>query len=134
MTLGITWQDSEKLIQELAWRDYWQQVWIAKGDDINTDLKTTQKSVSNHQVPKAIINASTGIEAVDAAIKELYNTGYMHNHMRMYIASICCNIANSHWLAPAKWMYAHLLDGDCASNQLSWQWVAGAFSNNLSSI
>jgi len=129
MTLGITWQDSEKLIQELAWRDYWQQVWIAKGDDINTDLKTTQKSVSNHQVPKAIINACTGIEAVDAAIKELYNTGYMHNHMRMYVASICCNVANSQWLAPAKWMYAHLLDGDCASNQLSWQWVAGAFSN-----
>lgn len=49
--------------------------------------------------------------------------------MRMYVASICCNIANSHWLEPAKWMYSHLLDGDLASNQLSWQWIAGAVSS-----
>lgn len=49
--------------------------------------------------------------------------------MRMYVASICCNLAHSHWLEPAKWMYAHLLDGDIASNQLSWQWIAGAFSD-----
>lgn len=53
----------------------------------------------------------------------------MHNHIRMYVASICCNLANSHWLSPARWMYAHLLDGDIASNQLSWQWVSGTFSN-----
>lgn len=53
----------------------------------------------------------------------------MHNHMRMYIASICCNIAYCHWLEPARWMYSHLLDGDIASNQLSWQWVSGTFSN-----
>ncbi len=49
--------------------------------------------------------------------------------MRMYVASICCNIGKSHWLNPSRWMYANLLDGDLASNQLSWQWVAGAFSN-----
>jgi len=53
----------------------------------------------------------------------------MHNHMRMYVASICCNIAKSHWLEPSRWLYANLLDGDIASNQLSWQWIAGAFSN-----
>ena len=94
-------ENSEKLIQELAWRDYWQQVWIAKGDAIHKDLKQEQKPISNYQV---------------------------HNHMRMYVASICCNMAHSHWLIPARWMYAHLLDGDIASNQLSWQWVAGAFS------
>ena len=49
--------------------------------------------------------------------------------MRMYIASVCCNISNSHWLHPSKWMYYNLLDGDLASNNLSWQWVAGSFSN-----
>ena len=49
--------------------------------------------------------------------------------MRMYVASICCNIANCHWLEPANWLYSHLLDGDLASNHLSWQWVAGANSN-----
>lgn len=128
ISLSLPWHKTEKLIQELAWRDYWQQVWIAKGEQINTDLKQPQAPVANHQVPKAVINACTGIKAVDDNIGELYETGYMHNHMRMYVASICCNIAKSHWLEPAKWMYAHLLDGDLASNQLSWQWVAGAFS------
>jgi len=117
------------LVQELAWRDYWQQVWRTKKDEIKKDLKNEQAPISNYQIPKAILDANTGIDAVDEAIRELYETGYMHNHMRMYIASICCNIAKSHWREPAKWMYAHLKDGDLASNYLSWQWVAGAFAN-----
>jgi deoxyribodipyrimidine photo-lyase len=129
LSMETPWIEAEKLIQELAWRDYWQQVWIAKGDAVLTDLKNPQKRISNYQIPTAIINACTGIEVVDAAIKELYISGYMHNHMRMYIASICCNIAHSHWLEPARWLYSNLLDGDIASNHLSWQWVAGAFSN-----
>lgn len=127
-TLNLPWYKVEKLIQELAWRDYWQQVWIAKGDLIMQDMKQEQSSILNHQIPANIINAETGILEVDQAIKQLYETGYMHNHMRMYVASICCNVANSHWLQPAKWLYAHLLDGDLASNHLSWQWVAGSFS------
>ena len=125
----MEWGQIEKLIQELAWRDYWQQVWVAKKEDIFQDLKNEQKPILNYKIPSAIINAETDIEAVDNAITELYETGYMHNHMRMYVASICCNIANCHWLEPAKWLYSNLLDGDLASNHLSWQWVAGAFAN-----
>lgn len=128
-THDLPWDKLEKLVQELAWRDYWQQVWIAKGEGIKQALKHPQSPISNHQIPEAIVKAETGIIAVDEAIKQLYATGYMHNHMRMYVASICCNIADSHWLQPAKWMFSHLLDGDLASNHLSWQWVAGAFSN-----
>ena len=67
--------------------------------------------------------------AIDKGINELYDTGYMHNHLRMYTASICCNIGNYHWLKNAKWMYYHLLDGDWGSNALSWQWVAGTNSH-----
>lgn len=129
MARGYSWQAMEKLVQELAWRDYWQLIWLAKGEAIHTDLKTPQDPITNRQIPKAVLHARTGIQAVDAAIRNLYATGYLHNHMRMYIASICCNVANSHWLAPARWMYAHLLDGDLASNQLSWQWIAGTFSS-----
>ncbi len=125
----LPWNEIEKLVQELAWRDYWQQVWIAKGDAINQDIKREQEGVTNHKIPAAIVNGTIGIEAVDAAIQELKDTGYMHNHMRMYVASIACNIAGSHWLAPARWMYSLLLDGDWASNALSWQWVAGANAN-----
>ncbi len=69
MSTETPWQEAEKLIQELAWRDYWQQVWIAKGEEINTDLKNPQNPISNHQIPSAIVNASTGINAIDAATK-----------------------------------------------------------------
>ena len=113
-----------KFVQELAWRDYWQQVWLHK--DINTDLKQPQMGVKNTQISEVIVNANTGINAIDAGIKDLYITGYMHNHLRMYVAAMACNMAGSHWKTPAQWMYYHLLDADWASNALSWQWVAGA--------
>ena len=118
----------EKFIQELAWRDYWQQVWMHKGDKINDDLKQKQSPVSNRSISSALVTAQTGIKAIDQAINNLYQTGYMHNHLRMYVASIACNLGQSHWKMPAHWMYYHLLDGDWASNSLSWQWVAGANS------
>lgn len=119
----------EKFIQELAWRDYWQQIWIHKGTAINQDLKNKQEKEAHHNIPSAIVNAQTSIKAIDEAIEMLYNTGYMHNHVRMYTAAIACNIGQSHWFTPAQWMYYHLLDGDWASNALSWQWVAGANAN-----
>lgn len=128
-SMNLPWEQIEKLIQELAWRDYWQQIWRAKGDAIFTDLKRDQENVKNHNVAEAILEAQTSIWAMDESIRHFYETGYMHNHMRMYVASIATNIAGSHWLAPSKWMYYHLLDGDLASNALSWQWVAGAFSS-----
>jgi deoxyribodipyrimidine photo-lyase len=120
---------SEKLLQELAWREYWQRVWEEKGDLIFSDLKHEQLSVHTHRIPSAVIHAATQIEAIDHSIRDLYQTGYMHNHCRMYVASIICNIAKCHWLQPSQWMYYHLLDGDLASNSLSWQWVAGTFSS-----
>lgn len=120
---------AEKLIQELAWREFFQRVWQHKNAAIFEDLKQAQENVKNRQVPVNIIAANTGIHAIDKAIQQLYQSGYMHNHARMYTAMLTCNIAKSHWLMPAKWMYYHLLDGDLASNMLSWQWVAGSFSS-----
>ena len=119
----------EKFIQELAWRDYWQQVWIAKGTAIDKDLKHPQTPVSNHSISKSIVDATTGVEALDKGIEGLYETGYMHNHLRMYTAAVACNMAQSQWNVPAQWMYYHLLDADWASNALSWQWVAGSNAN-----
>lgn len=120
---------AEKLIQELAWREYYQRVWQARGTAIFSDLKQLQPDVAHQQVPIALSQAATQIEAIDQAINDLYTTGYMHNHCRMYCAMLACNIAHAHWSAPASWMYYHLLDGDLASNSLSWQWVAGSFSS-----
>jgi len=125
---GFTIEQSEKFIQELAWRDYWQLVWKSQGN-INRDLKQTQIDVGNEEIPAAVDHAKTGIQSIDSAIERLFDIGYMHNHIRMYVASICCNIGKSHWLEPAKWMYYHLLDADWGSNALSWQWVAGTNSS-----
>ncbi len=125
---GFDWQDVEKLVQELAWRDFFQLVWMRLGEDINTDIKRAQEQVKSRDLPSALLTAETGIEAIDFAIKNLESSGYMHNHLRMYTASVACNIGRYHWREPARWMYYHLLDADWASNACSWQWVAGAFS------
>ena len=129
LDMGFEFSRIEKFVQELAWRDYWQQVWIARGDAINSDVKRPQQNVAHNRMPLALVNAATGVNAIDTAIAELYQGGYMHNHMRMYVASVACNIGKSHWRVPARWMYYHLLDGDWASNALSWQWVAGSNAN-----
>jgi deoxyribodipyrimidine photo-lyase len=126
---GYTWADAEKLIQELAWREYYQRVWEALGNGIFSDLRQPQHPVAHRQLPLALPLAQTGIQTIDSQIENLYRTGYMHNHARMYVSAIACNIAQAYWQAPAAWMYYHLLDGDLASNTCSWQWVAGANSN-----
>ena len=126
---GFNLKKCEKFIQELAWRDFWQQIWLNKKDLIDEDLKRDQEDVNDFKISKSLVEAKTGIDCIDEEINNLYEFGYMHNHMRMYVASIATNIAKSHWKTPAKWMYYHLLDGDWASNSLSWQWVAGSNSN-----
>ena len=118
-----------RLIQELAWRDYFQRVWQQLGDDIFEDIRMNRTATRSQKIPKALLNASTGIHAVDEGIQTLLRTGYMHNHLRMYVASISCNIGRTDWRLASQWMYYHLLDGDLASNTLSWQWVAGTFSS-----
>ena len=119
----------EKFLQELAWREYWQRVWQAIDNKIFIDIIQEQPNVVHRKMVAAIESADTGINAIDEHIEQLYSTGYMHNHVRMYLSSIACNVAKAHWLQPAQWLYYHLLDGDLASNNLSWQWVAGTFSS-----
>lgn len=119
----------EKLLQELTWREYYQRIWQNKQSAIWTDLKQEQPNVFHKQMIKSVSTANTSIESIDLAIKNLYQTGYMHNHVRMYTASLVCNVGKAHWVMPSKWMYYHLLDGDIASNNCSWQWVCSAFSS-----
>ena len=102
LNLGYSAKQSEKFIQELTWRDYWQQIWIAKENEINFDLKNKQLKVSNTSISKSILEANTGIKAIDTAITNFYNNGYLHNNLRMYIASLACNVAQSHWSFPRR--------------------------------
>eukprot|EP01043_Picozoa_sp_COSAG02_P063204 COSAG02_NODE_8899_length_2405_cov_1.740243_2_plen_371_part_00 len=120
---------TEKWVQQLLWREFWQQQWFVQDHDLNTESADYQNKSLVKAIPCAVLDAQTGIQAIDKGIKALYNTGYMHNHTRLYVAALSCNVAKVHWHAAAKWLYYHLLDGDWASNALSWKWVAGASRN-----
>ncbi len=124
-------KEIEKFIFQLAWRDFFHRVWESKGDDVFENIVHSQLDYGHirGQMPHAIIHASTGIQVVDNALRTLYSTGYIHNHERMWLASIVANLARTDWRVGAKWMHYHLLDGDLASNTLSWQWVTGTFSH-----
>ena len=119
-----------KLVFEFGWREYHHHVWAHLGERIQQSLHTGLHDDASYatQVPEDVRQAATGIPAVDEAVRTLYATGYLHNHARMWLASYLVHIRKVHWHAGASWMIAHLLDGDLASNHLSWQWVAGTGS------
>jgi len=125
---GYTFEQAEKFYQELAWREFWQMYANRYGIALLKDFRTNQHDMQQTGTPQAIVEACTGIKSIDKSINELYQTGYMHNHWRMYVASTVCNIGHYHWYDAARWMYYHLYDADWASNFLSWQWVAGTFN------
>ncbi|ASJ70698.1 FAD-binding domain-containing protein [Granulosicoccus antarcticus] len=118
-----------RLLFELAWREYFHRNWQLEGDAIFTDMRHAQPGVQHNHAPTALLNGATGIEAIDTTVQHLLYEGTLHNHARMWVAAIACNLAHTHWLEPARWLHYHLLDGDLASNTLSWQWVAGSFSD-----
>ena len=120
-----------KLVSELGWRDYWGQVYLAVGDGIHEDLEAPAARSRRPRldvVPDDVREARTGMACIDAFVRRLHDTGWLHNHERMWLASWLVHIRGVHWRAGADWFLEHLLDGDPASNHLSWQWVAGTFS------
>jgi deoxyribodipyrimidine photo-lyase len=121
---GYTLFEIDSLAKELAWRDYFQR--LAQVKNVNSPIRQKQELIQHNEIPKALLTCQTGIEALDSSIKTLYDEGYMHNHCRMYVASVACNIGRANWLSPAQWMYYYLIDGDWASNACNWQWVAGS--------
>lgn len=125
--------DAEKMVQQLAWRDYWQRLYKAYGSQIWDDLEEYKTGFSaadySEIIPEDILGAETGVAAIDHFIKELIDTGWIHNHARLYLASYVCHFRRIQWQAGARFFLSHLLDGDPASNNLSWQWVASTFSH-----
>lgn len=122
-----------KLVQELAWHDYFQRVYRIVGGRVWDSLEPwkTGWSASDYaaELPEDIRQARTGVDWVDAFAAELHETGYLHNHARLWLAGYVCHARRVHWAAGAQWFLEHLLDGDPASNNLSWQWVASTFSH-----
>ena len=120
-----------KLVYELGWREYFRHVWAHRGEGILQSLHDgpLPESAYARELPADIRQAATGVPAVDQAVRTLYATGGLHNHARMWLASYVVHLRKVHWRAGADWMLGHLLDGDLASNHLSWQWVAGTGSH-----
>ena len=126
-------KEIEKFLQELTWRHFWQAHYYKLGNNIWQDqepYKTGwQASDYNPVLPDDIITASTGVAVIDHFSRQLTQQGYLHNHARMYLAAYIIHWRRITWQAGAQWFLEHLLDGDPASNNLSWQWVASTFSH-----
>ena len=126
-------KQTEKFIQELAWRDYWQRRYRQNPHDIWHDIELYKTGFSADDyaddLPADIEDGQTGIAVIDHFIDKLCSTGYLHNHARMYVAAYVVHWRRIKWQVGAKWFLRHLLDGDPASNNLSWQWVASTFAN-----
>lgn len=122
---------AHKLVFELGWRAYYRHVWSHLGDAIHQSLHAGVLPEQAYQtaMPDDVLCARTGVPVIDLSVRTLYETGYLHNHARMWLASYLVHVRKVHWHAGAQWMLAYLLDGDVASNHLSWQWVAGTGSN-----
>lgn len=126
-------KQTEKFIQELAWRDYWQRRYRQNPHDIWHDIEDYKTGYTADDYADTLATdiaaGQTGVAVIDHFIHELCTTGYLHNHARMYIAAYIVHWRRIKWQAGAKWFLHHLLDGDPASNNLSWQWVASTFAN-----
>lgn len=123
--------DAEKFVSELGWRDYWRRVQAALGDRIMTPIEpaaATPRAPAHERMPADVLDATTGMACIDAFVHRLHDTGWLHNHERMWLASWLVHVRRVDWRVGADWFLSHLVDGDPASNHLSWQWVAGTFS------
>ncbi len=120
---------AEKLLFEFAWRDYWRKVWYLNGFGIDSDMEHPKVELKREALPQDVKDASTGLVCIDHFVQTLEQSGYLHNHARMWLASYIIHWRGADWKVSADWMFKMLLDGDRASNNLSWQWVASTFGS-----
>ena len=124
----FSFSKNEKFIQEVLWRTYWKG-WLELRPNVWTDylneLKKVREEFKDNQNYKDAIEGNTNIECFNEWIKELKETNYLHNHARMWFASIWIFTLDLPWQLGAEFFMKHLYDGDAASNTLGWRWVAG---------
>ncbi len=124
----FSFSKSEKFIQEVLWRTYWKG-WLELRPNVWTDylieLNKIREDFKDNQNYKNAIEGKTNIECFNYWVNELKENNYLHNHTRMWFASIWIFTLELPWQLGAEFFMQHLYDGDAASNTLGWRWVAG---------
>jgi len=133
-TLSLMDQDQstqaggEKFLSELIWRDFHYHQLYYRPDIAENDMRNTLADIrwhNNAEVIDAWQKGKTGIPLIDAGMRQLWATGWMHNRVRMLVASVLSKNMQIDWREGEKWFWDTLVDADIASNPGSWQWVAG---------
>lgn len=126
-----SFEQAEKFIQEVVWRTYWKGwlernpgVWVSCVDS-EARYQTEYTTSPWGELYERACRGETKLDFFNEWVSELIQTGYLHNHVRMWFASVWVFTLKIPWQLGAMFMYRHLLDGDPASNTLSWRWVAG---------
>lgn len=123
---------AEKFIAEVFWRIYFKgyleqrpEIWADFCEARDIALSSLDENSGRHTAYAEAVEGRTGIAAFDHWARELVETGYLHNHARMWFASIWIFTLKLDWQLGADFFLRHLIDGDAASNTLSWRWVGG---------
>ena len=130
---GAPESEAEFYLRELGWRDFSHQLLFhfPRISDAPLNLKyadfpwNDDQSAAARKQLRAWKMGQTGIPMIDAGMRELWQTGWMHNRMRMLVASYLTKNLRLHWLHGARWFWNTLVDADLASNTQGWQWAAG---------
>jgi len=124
----FSFSKNEKFIQEVLWRTYWKG-WLELRPNVWTDylleLDKIRNEFQNNQDYLSAIEGKTNIDCFNEWVNELKENNYLHNHTRMWFASIWIFTLELPWQLGAEFFMQHLFDGDAASNTLGWRWVAG---------
>jgi hypothetical protein len=124
----FSFSKNEKFIQEVLWRTYWKG-WLELRPNVWTDylveLNQIKNEFQNNQNYLNAIEGKTNIDCFNEWVKELKENNYLHNHTRMWFASVWIFTLELPWQLGAEFFMQHLYDGDAASNTLGWRWVAG---------
>ncbi|PNY81481.1 FAD-binding domain-containing protein [Deinococcus koreensis] len=120
-----------KYVNELSWHDFFTRVYAEIGAGVWENLQPYKTglpdSAYSREFPADIDQGTTGAVCIDSWSRDLRETGYLHNHVRMWLASYIIHHRRVWWPGGASWFITHLLDGDPANNNLNWQWVASTW-------
>ena len=122
-----SWESAEKFLQEVCWRTYWKG-WLEMRPGIWASYRERLARDEPPELAKNIARAeegATGIDCFDHWVRELKETNYLHNHVRMWFASLWIFTLKLPWERGADFFFRHLMDADPASNTLGWRWVGG---------